>query len=113
MTIQGNTDNSVKEGSVAYLDVTFLGKDGNEITITPNSVSYEIWCLTNNQEVKASTNITPGTSVEITLSSTDNQLINQENLYEERLVTITADIGGGNSIVDDFRYQVVNLKKRP
>lgn len=102
---------TINEGSTGYLTVDFKDKDGT--LEAPTSISYRIDCLTNGQEVKTDTSVTPASSVEIELTKTDNAIINQNNNSERRLVTVTGTYSADDAIVEEFEYNVKNMKKKP
>lgn len=97
----------VNEGSTAYLTVDFLDKAG--LPAVPSSVSYSIYCLTNRQEVRAATAVTPAAQVEITLTPADTAIIDAGNPVEVRRVTVSATYGGGEAVNDDYDVAVDNL----
>jgi len=99
----------VNEKSTAYLTVTFKDKDG--ALEAPSSASYRIDCLTNGQEVRGDTALTPGATIEITLSPADNAIIDQDNEVERRLVTVTGTYGASDTIHQEYEYNVKNLRK--
>jgi hypothetical protein len=98
----------VNEDTTAYLTVAFLDKDGAQEA--PSSLTYRIDCLTNGQEVKGDTALTPGGSVEITLSAADNAIISQTNGVETRVVTVEASYGASDGLKAEYKYNVRNLK---
>lgn len=99
----------IDEETSAYLTVTFKDKDGQQQA--PSSASYRIDCLTNDQEVRTDTSLTPAAQIEIHLEPTDNAIINQDNQTETRLVTIKASYGASDGINASYKYNVRNLKK--
>lgn len=101
----------INEGTTGYLTVNF--KDKNDALEAPTSATYRIDCLTNGQEIKTDTPITPIAScVEIELTATDNTLVDQSNLVEKRLVTVSAVYGADDKLNDDYEYQILNLRKK-
>lgn len=101
---------TLNEGSTGYLTVAFTDKDG--AAATPSTVSYRIDCMTNGQEVKDDTAVTPASSVKIELGAADNAIIDQANPFEKRIVTVTADYGVDDACVDEFIYAVKNMQKK-
>jgi len=100
---------SVNEGSTAYLEVDFLDKD--DAAATPSAVTYRIDCLTTGAAVRASTSLTAGSSIEITMTPADNAIQDQANDYERRLVTVEATYGASDSVNSEHEYVVRNLRK--
>lgn len=101
----------VDEGSTSELTVEFKDKDGQPAA--PATLTYRVDCLTNDQEVRGDTVLTPAATVTIKLTPTDNAIIDQGNDVEERLVTVKAGYGADDAENRDYRYAVRNLKKVP
>ena len=98
----------VNENSTAYLTLTFKDKNGN--LATPQTIIYNIHCLTNGQEIKGDTNVTPASSVEITITPNENRIIDPNNKYERRLVTVTATYNANDEVTAEYEYKVLNLR---
>jgi len=99
---------SVGEGSSLFLSFKVKDKYG-ELSI-PTSLSYSVYCATNNVIVRGNTAITPAVSSgEIHLTSTDTIIVNQDNPVETKVVTITAQYGSSDAINVEFTFQVDNL----
>lgn len=96
----------VNEGTTAYLTVAFLDKTG--AAALPVAVSYRIDCLSSGAAVKAATSVTPATSVEITLSATDNAIL-AGLPAERRRVTVEATYAGSEAVRDQYDYDLRNL----
>ena len=101
----------VNESTTAYLTVKFTDKTGEPAA--PSSISYRIDCLTNNEEVRDDTVVTPpAAEIEIKLTPDDNAIINPDNGLERRCVTIKATYGEeGDEINEEYIYNVKNLRK--
>lgn len=107
-----NQQAEVPEGSSAYLGVEFRDREGK--LALPAAVEYEIRDLTTNQTILAATPFTPvAPRITIHLTPTDNALQNAENRRERRAITVTADMGAGEQLRDEFRYAVLNLRSHP
>ena len=100
--------NIVWDGNSAVLTVIFFDAEDNPDA--PTTVSYRIDCLTNNQEVRGDTDITPAETVKIPLTSSENTLINETNKWEKRVVTVTAGYGTGDDVIRKYPYLVKTLK---
>ena len=98
----------VNENSTAYLTLTFKDKNGN--LATPQTIVYTIHCLTNDQEIKGDTNVVPGSSVEITITPSENAIIDSSNKYERKMVTVTATYNDNDEITAAYEYKVLNLR---
>lgn len=96
----------VNEGTTAYLTVAFLDKTG--AAALPTGVTYRIDCLSSGTAIKASTSVTPATSVEITISATENAILGGLP-FERRRITVEATYSGSQAVRDQYDYQVRNL----
>jgi hypothetical protein len=97
---------TVNEGTTAYLSVQFLDKAGS--AAAPSSVSYRIDCLTTGTAVLAPTSATPGSTVELTITATQNAILGGRP-FERRRVTVEAGYGAGDGVKSQFDYLVRNL----
>ena len=107
MTIELDILDDVEEDSTGYLTVAFLDKDGDPSV--PTSATYRIDCVTNNQSVRASTALTPASSIEIKLAPDDNKIISDTNEYEIRELTVSASYGVGDESHASGKWRVHNL----
>jgi hypothetical protein len=97
----------VNEGSTAWLTVQFYDRAGApEI---PASVTYRIWDVASSIEIVPSTSLTPGSSVEITLTSDDNRILDDTLYREARKVIVTAGFAGSETLNQDYVYHVRNI----
>ena len=102
----------LNEGQTGWFDVSFW--DTDEVTpAVPTSVSYEVHDLGTGNEVKASTALSPASTVTITLAPTETVILNDKRRFETRRITITALFGAGDVFVDFLDYHVQNLKFQP
>jgi hypothetical protein len=104
-------DNIVNEGSTAAITLRF--KDENNRNVTPNSVTWSVYDVTNGVEVVADTVEIP-TSFKhvIYIPPTANEIdANSTNIWEERLVTVTFVYATTNQGTEEFKYYVKNLNK--
>jgi len=100
---------NINERSTAYLTVRFYAKDGS--LAAPTAVVYSIHDLTNGQEVRAETALVAGAEIEITLTTADTAIINDNNQFERRLVIVEATYGVDDAVRSQYEFQVYNLKK--
>lgn len=101
----------VNERTTAYLTVSFKDKTG--ALVAPSTVTYNVFCMTNNQELRADTPLGAASSIEITLNASDNAIVNQANGRERRRVTVKSTYGIGDELNDQFEYYVQNLERAP
>ena len=98
----------VNEKSTAYLTVTFRDKAG--AAQAPAAANYRIDDLTSGQQVREETEIaSPTSTVELTLTVTDNTLLNPLAATEQRRVTVVGEYGAGDAVRSEYIYEVVNL----
>jgi len=98
----------VNEASTAYLTVTC--RDRDSVLATPASLSYRVDCVTTGAAVRATTSVTPGSEVEITLTPADTAIQAQENISELRRVTVIAGYGVSDQVTADYDFLVRNLR---
>lgn len=98
----------LNERSTHYLTVEFLDKTG--ALAAPTAVTYRIDCLTTGVVVRNDTAIGAGSTIEITLTPTDNAMQNQDNVTEHRRVTVIGQYGGsGDQVVKGYDYILRNM----
>ena len=99
----------INQGSQHTLNVAFFDEDG--LAIIPQTATYEVWCMTNEIQIRAATAISPLTaSVDITLAASDNTLQDpQENEREKRRVIVRSTNSNGDPYVDAYDYQIKRL----
>lgn len=98
---------TVNEQSTAYLTVTFKDKAG--AAVSPASASYRIDDVQSGTAVRADTALTPAAQVEITLSPTDNTLVDPTKRQEIRRLTVTGVYGASDKVSAKYDYQLANL----
>ena len=104
--------NVVKEGNPLTFTVNFF--DSTNTAVVPTTVRYRIKDLTNNRVVLDWTSVTPASSVDFTITPTQNAIYDQDTRnrlrYEERSVVVQADQGTDDQFVDEYLYRVINLR---
>jgi len=99
---------TVYEKSVAYLTVSFYDK--TNALAAPASATWEVHDVGSGNVLQSVTAIAPiASSVELTLTSTINALVNQANQEETRRVTIKATFGVGLECNAEYDYDVLSL----
>jgi hypothetical protein len=53
--------------------------------------------------------VTPDSTVEITIPASANDILNDQNAYETRVLTVQSDYGTDNQLSEDLTYRVRNL----
>lgn len=97
----------VKERTTAYLSVTFLNKA--KVPTAPSTVSYSVHDSGSKTEIRGTTLVAPGETVEIVLAPSDNVILDPSHEYENRIVTVDATYGMGDESHDHYMYTVRNL----
>jgi len=98
---------TVNEKTTSYLTVEMLDKNG--APALPDSVSYQIDCLSTKQLVRLLTPLTPAAQIEITLTPNDTAILLQGNRSERKRVTVVANYGVDDAINDQYDFVVKNL----
>ena len=98
----------VNERSTAYLTVTFKDKTGADQQ--PTTASYRIDDVATGAQIRDDTDLTPGTSVEITLTTADNAVVSPRLEVEKHVVTVTGTYGEDDAVRAQYVYEVVNLQ---
>lgn len=98
---------SVKEKSVAYITVSFYDKTG--IPATPASAFYQVHDKGSKATLLARVAFPSlASSVELTMTSAINTMIDGRNKEETRILTVEAS-GGGADVNAEYEYDVLNL----
>jgi hypothetical protein len=103
--------NTVNERSTAYLTIAFF--DPGKVPVTPAAVEYRIDDYDSGAEIRAGTTVTTGSSVQITLTPTDNMLVNNYAEFERRRVTVIAFYGEDDQQTAEYVYSITNLRHVP
>lgn len=98
---------TVNERSTAFLTVAFRDKTG--ALAAPSSVTWEAHDKDSGVEMQAATALIPGPSIEITIPTTVNSMVNSAHHLETRVITIKALYGVDDGVNSVYEYQVQNL----
>ena len=101
----------VNEGTTSYLTVTFTNKAG--IAEAPSSATWEAIDKRSGEVMQAATAITPAGTVEITIPSTVNAILEASLDSEIRRITVKASYGVSDEVTGQFDYKVINLSRVP
>jgi hypothetical protein len=93
--------------------VTIYFWDENGAAVTPGAAWYSLYCETTKTEILTETVIAGlGTSVDITITLSQNAIINTLNDYEQKLLTTRFTYGAPvKQGTGEYRYLVNNLKR--
>lgn len=97
----------LNEKSTAYITLEFLGDDG--LPAVPNTLQYRIDDVHTGAAVKGITTLTPGISVELTLTPDDLTIINQMRQREVKRITVIAGYGVSDYLREELDVAVKNL----
>lgn len=98
----------VKEKSQLPITVYFRDR-ATRAAVSPTTVSYRLDCLTTGQQLKDWTGATPGSSVTITVTPTENAIQFNGNNREKKQLTIVADQDLATQFLETFVYEVENV----
>ena len=98
----------LSEGDSLPLTTSFADVDW--VAGTPTSVSYRLDCATTGQTITDWSSLTPGVTVSLTISSTENAILDDSNKRERKVLAIKAIDSGGNQHTETFKYWVRNLQ---
>ena len=105
-------NDSVNEKSVAYLTVNFYDK--NNVLASPSTGTWQVHDLYSNTVMQAETYITPiASSVELTLTTPINTMVDGTHGKETRRVTVKAIFGANLEVYDEFDYDIIGLSYVP
>lgn len=100
----------VNEATAMNVHARFF--DTHNAPTTPTSVRYLIRDLTNDREVRAWTDISPFPELDIEVTAEDNTLLNTKSKkrFEERVLTVQANVGLDTQFTEELSYFVRNLR---
>lgn len=101
---------TIQEQSRQKFSVSF--KDETYALFTPGSVRYRLDDVTIPEwpsVVLDWQTLPPDTSVEITIPSSANSILNDSNSYETRVLTIQSDYGTDDQLSQELQYRVRNM----
>lgn len=101
----------IKEGDTAYLTVTFRDKTG--VLAVPTTVTWDCIDLDSGQQMQAPTSVAPGSSVEITIPTAVNAMVDSTKTHETRRVTVKSTYGGAEAKNGQYDYRIQNLSRVP
>lgn len=102
---------TINESTTAFQTITFLNENG--VPIVPTAATYRLDDEASEHVIKADTTISGlASSVTITLSTTDNAIVNATEKYDVHVLTVEWDYTGSHGATHgaDFkRFKVINL----
>ena len=101
------TVRKVNEGTACYVTAKFRN---NGATVVPLSVRYRVECLTTRRTMLDWTDVSPASSVTVTIPASLNVLNKQTNSRERRQVIFEANYGTDTAFTNARAYDVENLQ---
>ena len=98
----------VREGSVCTIRARFF--NDQKTPAVPTTARYRLRDVTNNRTIVDWTDITPATSVVITVSPESNAIYRDNVAFQENALVVQADYGLSTQWTDEYRYQITNLR---
>jgi hypothetical protein len=78
--------------------------------VTPTNVRYRLDCLTTGAPILDWTSVTPGETVAITVTPTQNAIVNACNRHERKQLMVAADYGLSTQFVEAIDWEITNLQ---
>lgn len=98
-----------KERSQIVVGARFRDR-ATAVEVTPTNVKYRLDCLTTGIAIADWTSVTPGETVSITVTPTQNAIQNACNLHERKQLTVAADHDLATQFVDSIDWEITNLQ---
>lgn len=97
------------EGQSASITFYFYEDDGSTAA-TPTTARYRIDCLTTGRPVTDWTTLTVGSSITISITPTENRILNSRNKQERRQIVLQTEYGTNSQEVFKRDWIVENLQ---
>lgn len=78
--------------------------------VTPTNVKYRLDCLSTGAQLLDWTSVTPGETVSITVTPTQNAIQISRNLQERKQLMVAADYGLATQFVESIDWEITNLQ---
>ena len=102
------SEQNINEASECFVNVSFFDQNGNPYT--PTALQYRIDCLDDNTQVLGWTTITPtGTSQTVTITATQNAMVDIKRKSERRQVSFHVTPPGSTGRYDRTTYTLINI----
>ena len=101
------TSKCIYNGSSVTINARFY--DDDDVALTPTAVQYRVRCKTSDLTLRDFTSVTPSSSINIVLDSTDTELQESTNRSEMRSVDVSAFFSDGQSLIESYDIIVRNL----
>jgi hypothetical protein len=100
----------VNESSTITVQTRFYSQSNDPLA--PNTARYLIRDVTNDRVVRDWTTLVPAATIDIQIAASDNDLhspTRKQKRFEERVLTVQANVGEITQYTDEFKYWVRNL----
>ena len=99
---------AINEKSTSVQPITFTDEDGD--AVTPDTATWRLHDLNSNVNLQTATALASlASSMEITIGSTENRILNGDHVSEVKELTINFTFGTGKQGTNKVRYKVNNL----
>jgi hypothetical protein len=98
----------VQEGS-GFVATAYFRNRSDASADTPSTVKYRLDCLTTGQQILDWTSVTAGESVSITVTGAQNAILNDDNDYEVKQLTVESDVGSADQCRGRKTWRVENI----
>lgn len=78
--------------------------------VTPTNVKYRLDCLTTGVQIADWTSVTPGETVTITITPTQNAIQYFCNRNERKQLMLAADYGLATQFIESINWEITNLQ---
>ena len=96
---------TIKERDALPIRVTF--KDADGVAVTPSNCRYRVDCVTTQTTIIDWTSVSAASSVDITIPSSANDIVNTHNTVETKRVTVQGNHGLTDQMNNWIDYDVV------
>jgi hypothetical protein len=105
-------ESQVSAGSAVAVTADFRTRSSASAS-TPTSVRYRVDCLTTGRQIINWTEVSPASSVTITIPGTSNEIVDSSNNLEVRQIHVIADYGLSTQLAASKEWRVRNILNFP
>lgn len=88
--------------------ITAYFRDSSDAAEAPTTIDYRIDCITTNTPITGWTSVSAASSAAIAIKASESRIINQTNIRERRIITVSADRGLDTETRDTAEWLVRN-----
>lgn len=97
----------IPEGTTNYITLEFFDKDG--APVVPSTVTWEAWDKKSKTQISAPASLTPAAVIELTIPTTVNAMVDEDNETEIRQIVIKTTYSGSQGANKTIEYLVENV----